>query len=198
MLVRQLQDLQLALAALKEESYRRKGEEMRQRLLKMKPLTVPSMARIQNKVAEDKKEKADASKEDVPSMSELSHKVQALQARIKDALAKKEVVDLGNKSKTASETNALEKLELRRETDRLRLEIARLVASRKPGGIVQADFTQFPTPQMAKSLAEKDYSVVGRLRPSLCSRPATGVELKTVPLIVGPKDLSQIHRAVLA
>ena len=85
--------------------------------------------------------------------------------------------------------NVLQK-ELHLETDALKLEIARLIAARKPGGQVEADFAQFPTPLMAKAMLEKDCKVVGRLK--LSSKP-----IKTVPLIVGPQELRNIHQSVL-
>ena len=80
--------------------------------------------------------------------------------------------------------------ELHLETDALKLEIARLIAARKPGGQVEADFALFPTPLMAKAMLEKDCKLVGRLRMS--SKP-----IKTVPLIVGPQELRNIHQSVL-
>jgi hypothetical protein len=80
--------------------------------------------------------------------------------------------------------------ELHNETNTLRLDIARLIAARKPGGQVEADFAHVPTPLMAKAMLEKDCKVVGRLK--LSSKP-----IKTVPLIVGPQELLHIHQTVL-
>ena len=80
--------------------------------------------------------------------------------------------------------------ELHLETDALKLEISRLIAARKPGGQVEADFAHFPTPLMAKAMLEKDCKVVGRLR--ISAKP-----IKTVPLIVGPQELRHIHQTVL-
>ena len=80
--------------------------------------------------------------------------------------------------------------ELQQETEVLKNDIARLAWSKKPGGHVQADFREFPTPLMTKAMHEKDYQIVGRVK--LVPNP-----VKTVPLIIGPKDLRQIHQTVI-
>ena len=80
--------------------------------------------------------------------------------------------------------------ELQKDTEHLRLEVARLLASKKPGGQVEADFAQFPTPLMAKAMQEKDCTLVGRVK-------LAAKTVKTVPLIVGPQELKQIHQTVL-
>ena len=59
-----------------------------------------------------------------------------------------------------------------------------------PGGHVQADFREFPTPLMTKVMHEKNYQIVGRVK--LVPKP-----VKTVPLIIGPADLRQIHQTVI-
>jgi len=41
MLMQHVQDLQLALLDLKEKSYRKQGEELQQRMAKLKPIVVP-------------------------------------------------------------------------------------------------------------------------------------------------------------
>lgn len=83
---------------------------------------------------------------------------------------------------------------LKAEAERLRLDVARFVASKRLGGEVEADFCKFPSIQMGKAIQEKDYSLVGRVR---LAQAAADSQLKTVPLIVGPKDLNQIHQKIL-
>ena len=91
MLMMQLQDCQLALASLREESYRRKGEALHARLAKMKPIIVPS--KIQE-IQSPNGEKKDVSKEDVTSVDDLAKKVNNLRNRINSAMTSKNVVDL--------------------------------------------------------------------------------------------------------
>lgn len=200
MLMRQLQDTQLALTSVREESYRRKGEELKQKLARMKPIVVPSASRIE--IKSPTQEKKDMSKEDVASLDDLSKRLTGLRNKINKAMTSKNVVDLHQPSTIDSteipafvptskvvNRHVVQK-ELHLETDALKLEIARLIAARKPGGQVEADFAIFPTPLMAKAMLEKDCKVVGRLRMS--SKP-----IKTVPLIVGPQELRNIHQSVL-
>ena len=204
MLMMQLQDLQLALASLREESYRRQGQALQQRLAKMKPIVVPSKSSLEAQSPNG--EKKDFSKEDLTSVDELAKKVSHLRTRINSAITSKNVVDLtsgGNATKvkesdeipaftptTKQMDSKMLAYELQKDTEHLKLEVARLVASKKPGGQVEADFAQFPTPLMAKAMLEKNCKVVGRLR--LASKT-----VKTVPLIVGPQELKQIHQTVL-
>ena len=42
MLLQRLQEMQLALVTLRESSYRAQGEDMRQRMAKLKPLRLPN------------------------------------------------------------------------------------------------------------------------------------------------------------
>ena len=81
---------------------------------------------------------------------------------------------------------------LKAEAERLRLDVARFMASKRLGGEIEADFCRFPSNQMGKAIQEKDFSLVGRVR--LAGHTS---QLKTVPLIVGPKDLNQIHQKIL-
>ena len=199
MLMMQLQDCQLALASLREESYRRKGEALHARLAKMKPIRVPT--KIQE-IQSPNGEKKDVSKEDVTTVDDLAKKVNNLRNRINSAMTSKNVVDLSQPmvkptteipAFTPMTKNVDEKMlafELQKDTEHLRLEVARLLASKKPGGQVEADFAQFPTPLMAKAMLEKDCTLVGRVK-------LAAKTVKTVPLIVGPQELKQIHQTVL-
>ena len=92
---------------------------------------------------------------------------------------------------------ALREKQLKDETEQLRLEVAGLIASRKPGGQVEADFCKFPTPQLSRALNEelKDYKVVGRIT---VNGNSDEVRIKKVPIIIGPKDLKQIHQKILS
>ena len=176
---------------------------MRQKMAKMKPIVVPSGASID--IKSPTQEKKDVSKDDVASLNDLSRRLTGLRNKINKAMISSQVVDLNQLTvanmadskevpaftPTSKSVNKyLVERELERETDELKLDIARLVASRKPGGQVEADFAQFPTPLMAKAMLEKDCKVVGRLK--LCNKP-----VKTVPLIIGPDELRNIHQTVL-
>ena len=92
---------------------------------------------------------------------------------------------------------SLQEKQIKDEAEQLRLEVARLIASRKPGGLVEADFCKFPSPQLSKALQEdlSDYKVVGRIT---MNGNSDEVRIKTVPIIVGPQDLRRIHQKVLS
>ena len=205
MLMMQLQDLQLALASLRQDSYRRQGQELQQRLAKMKPIVVPTKTNLE--VQSPQSEKKDLSKEDLNSVDDLAKKVSNLRNRINVAITSKSVPDFSSRQVPTKIESSPENLaftpttskpmepqmlayQLQKDTEHLRLEVARLLASKRPGGQVDADFAQFPTPLMAKAMLEKDCKIVGRVK-------LTSKTVKTVPLIVGPSELKQIHQTVL-
>ncbi len=203
MLMMQLQDLQLALASLRQDSYRRQGQELQQRLAKMKPIVVPTKTNLE--VQSPNGEKKDFSKEDLASVDDLAKKVSKLRNRINIAITSKSVLDLSSRQVLAKKSPEILAFtpttskpmdphmlayQLQKDTEHLRLEVARLLASKRPGGQVEADFAQFPTPLMAKAMLEKDCQIVGRVK-------LTSKTVKTVPLIVGPSELKQIHQTVL-
>ena len=175
---------------------------MRQKLAKMTPIIVPSSSYVETKLMEEKK---DVSKEDVATIDDLSKRLSGLRNKINKTLTSASVVDLNQTphptgqpqeipafvpTTKVPQRKLIEK-ELSLETESLKLEIARMIAGRKPGGQISADFAQFPTPLMARAMAEKDCTMVGRVR--LASKP-----VKTVPLILGPQELRNIHQSVLA
>merc|ERR1712223_2140158 len=80
LLMRQLQDTQLALSSVREESYRRKGEELKQKLARMKPIVVPSASRIE--IKSPTQEKKDMSKEDVDTLDDLSKRLAELKNKL--------------------------------------------------------------------------------------------------------------------
>ena len=221
MLLKQNQCLQMAILSAKEECYRRQGEDLKRRLSKMTPLVIPKTlvrgvdTTSVNVTPESPAcEKRDISKEETPSLDELIRKVGNLRQKIDTALVSASVVDLSKKNKklpdkgidlmtTAGSARkdliikALREKQLKDETEQLRLEIARLIASRKPGGQVDADFCKFPTPQLSRALNEdlSDYKVVGRIT---VNGNCDEVKIKTVPIIVGPADLKQIHNKIMS
>jgi dynactin 1 len=221
MLLKQNKCLQMAILSAKEECYRRQGEELKRRLTKMKPLIVPKkLVRgidiVPSVVSPESPacEKRDISKEETPSLDELIRKVGNLRHRIDTALVSVTVPDLSNRRNnsrvqgidlmsTAGSARkdlvikSLREKQLKDETEQLRLEVAGLIASRKPGGQVDADFCKFPTPQMSRALNEelKDYKVVGRIT---VNGNSDEVRIKTIPIIIGPKDLKQIHQRILS
>jgi hypothetical protein len=72
--------------------YRRKGEELKQKLARMKPIVVPSASRIE--IKSPTQEKKDMSKEDVASLDDLSKRLTGLRNKINKAMTSKNVVDL--------------------------------------------------------------------------------------------------------
>jgi len=194
---------------------------MKRRLAKMKPLIVPKklvrgldFGPTTVSPESPASEKRDISKEETPNLDELIRKVGNLRHKIDTALVSASVIDLSNRHKNKRQDGIdimatagaprkdlvikyLRDKQIRDEAEQLRLEVARLIASRKPGGQVDADFCKFPSPQLGKALNEdlKDYKIVGRIR--VGGGIEDNAKIKTVPLIVGPKDLKQIHQKVL-
>ena len=221
MLLRQNQCLKMAVLSAKEECYRRQGEDLKRRLSRMKPLVVPKkLVRGIDLVAPTLSpespacEKRDISKEETPSLDELIRKVGNLRKKIDTALISASVIDLSNKNSTTRAEGvdlmsiagsarkdliikSLQEKQIKDEAEQLRLEVTRLIASRKPGGQVEADFCKFPTPQLSRALNEDlmDYKVVGRIT---VNGNNNEVKIRTVPVIVGPRDLRQIHQKVLS
>ena len=221
MLLKQNRCLQMAILSAKEECYRRQGEDLKRRLTKMKPLIVPrklvrgvDIGTSTVSPESPASEKRDISKEETPSLDELIRKVGNLRQKIDTALVSASVIDLSNKHNKRADgvdlmatagsarkdliLKSLRDKQIKDEFEQLRLEVARLIASRKPGGQVEADFCKFPTPQLSRALNEdlKDYKVVGRIR--VDGNISDQVKIKTVPIIVGPKDLRQIHQKILS
>lgn len=174
---------------------------MKQRLRKMKPIIVPASNMV--KKQDSVQEKQDKSKDDISSADDLSKRLIDLRNKINKNITNNRVVDI-KASKTCEETpeipafvltskipnKNLVRKELKQETDNLKLEIARLISSRTPGGQIQADFAEFPTPLMAKSMLEKDCKLVARVK-------LAPKAVKSVPLIIGSGDLKRIHQTVL-
>ena len=78
--------------------------------------------------------------------------------------------------------------------------MARLRASRRVGGEVQSDLRKFPSPAFGKTLDEKDYQLVGKLRlPGTvkAQQDLKAVTFTRVPLIVGMNELQNIHQKVM-
>ena len=198
MLTRQVQDLQQALIAIREERARQQGQELKAKLAKMKPIIVPKKDFVQSPTHEKK----DASKDDQVDARDLSKRLNVLKEKLNKALMDSaSVTDLSQPLKVDTEipgftptTKHVNKpwveRELQKETELLKEDISNLIWSRKPGGKIQADFREFPTPLMSKAMLEKDFQVVGRVK--LAPQP-----IKTVPLIIGPQDLRQIHQTVI-
>jgi len=249
LLLQQNRDLQMAILSIKEESYRRRSEEMRKRLARMKPITVPkrivgaasggvnSLAAssekanaptasvpLLEKMVSSPTEKRDISKEETPSLDDLCRRLSTFKTKVDYALTSTKVVDLTARSKSTKEqvdlitcsggdavdydmaagsgrkdliARAVRDKSLQAEAEKLRLDVARFMASKTLGGEVEADFCKFPSNQLSKSIQESNYSVVGRVRlaPATTAK-ATSPQLKTVPLIVGPKELHQIHQKI--
>jgi len=151
--------------SLKEESYRRQGQDLKDRLSKLKPLNVPKrLVRPETEViglsTPEMSEKRDISKEESPSVENVSKRVSQLRQEIAKALVSKDVVDLSIKNRDkaldAVELSSVDQFslvgqilrdrKLEQETEKLRMEVVRLLASKKPGGLVDSDFCRFPSP----------------------------------------------------
>ena len=155
----------MAVMSLKEESYRRQGQELKDRLAKLKPLNGPKRLVRQETEAvglstPEMSEKRDISKEESPSVDNISKRVLQLRQEIARALVSKDVVDLSHKNRERVTTDdelpsvdqfslvghILRDKKLGLDTEKLRMEVVRLLASKKPGGLVDADFCRFPSP----------------------------------------------------
>ena len=168
LLLQHVQELQMAVMSLKEESYRKQGQDLKRRLAKLKPLSAPKRL-VRHPEAEsvglstpEMSEKRDISKEETPSIDDVSKRVSQLRQKIGEALVSTDVVELSNKHRARVDASGdiehpyfdqfssfgqiLRDKKLEQETDRLRMEVVRLIASRKPGGQIDSDFCRFPSP----------------------------------------------------
>ena len=138
---------------------------MKNRLAKLKPLSAPkrlirSIGAEPSLSTPEMSEKRDISKEETPSVDDVSKRVSQLRQKIGEALVSQDVVQLSstNKHRTNVDTTCAvdhnnmcvgqilrdKKFEL--ESEKLRMEVVRLIASRKPGGQIDSDFCRFPSP----------------------------------------------------
>ena len=152
--------------------FRQKGHDLKARMARLKPIVIPKKELIQSPMLEKK----DASKDDQINAQDLTKRLNNLKNKLNKALMESaKVVDLSQSIKEETEipaynptTKHLNKSwrdrELKQETEVLKEDIAKLMWSKKPGGKIQSDFREFPTPLMAKAMLEKDCQVVGRVR----------------------------------
>ena len=146
---------------------------MKNRLAKLKPLSAPK--RLIRPSAEatlstpEMSEKRDISKEETPSLDDVSKRVSQLSQKIGEALVSKDVIELSstNKHRTNVDTTCavdhnnmcvgqiLRDKKFEQESERLRMEVIRLIASRKPGGQIDTDFCRFPSPGKILSIFRK-------------------------------------------
>jgi len=159
----------MAIMSLKQEAYRKQGEDLKNRLAKLKPLNGPKRlvrpeAEAVGLLTPEMSEKRDISKEESASIDDVTKRVAHLRQKIGEALVSKAVVDLSNKNRaTLPDADAggaelstvdqfslagqiLRDKKLEQETEKLRMEVVRLMASRKPGGQVDSDLCRFPSP----------------------------------------------------
>jgi len=136
--------------------------EIDSRLAKLKPLSAPKrLVRPQAETSTvglstpEMSEKRDISKEETPSIDDISKRVFQLRQKVGEALVSKDVVELSNmknRSDISGENvdhfvgDILREKKFEQESDRLRMEVVRLIASRKPGGQIDSDFCRFPSP----------------------------------------------------
>ncbi len=217
MLLQRLQGMQSALVTLKENSYRQQGDDMKQRMAKMKPLRLPkrSLAAAAAAATPSGDEKQDLSKEaesvaaaaaganSSAEVIELMKRANHLKTALDNALLSSSSVPVDLKKRTCSEEAAAALLTrrtkqrlLEEEAARLQLEVARLKAARVPGGQVQADICTFPSPQFGKALNENDYNLVCKLRLPVGPK-GDAVAGSRVPLVVGLEELQRIHQTVM-
>jgi hypothetical protein len=209
MLLQRLAEMQSALVTLKENSYKQKGEEMMERMAKMKPLRIPRRTTISDTDTKEGEEKQDKSK-DESEILDLMRRANHLKSAINNNLVSASSVTVDLKKKTCSQDAACSLLSRRsrqtrlaEEASRLQLEVARLKASRVPGGEVSADLCNFPSPLFGRAVNESEYTVVGKVRLPVMMQTGGGdsgygaTAGTRVPLIVGLGDLQHIHQTVM-
>ena len=196
LLKQQLRDTQNALLALKEASYKKQSEDIIRRLAKMKPIVVPK-SRLLSDV-----EKTDGVKEEEGDLVDLERRAERLRAQVATVLTSSKVIDLKKRRPADNEIVAnllnseLQRRNFAREAEQLQLEIARLKASRKIGGEIKADLATFPSTELSRAMAEKEFATVGKIR-----LPKSGKGEKDsdhVSLVVGREELKRIHELVMA
>ncbi len=178
----QLSEMQTALLTLQESAHEKEFHALSGRLAGMKPIS-----------------SAITTEHDKVQLTHLQRKAEDLQAQLFNALVSPGVVDLrrrqplGLTAETELALRSERQRALLRQADELQLEVARLRAARTPGGSVSTELgAEFPSNVFARAYAEKELSLVGRLR-----LPA-GSSSEAVPIVVGPSELRKIHQSLLA
>lgn len=97
MLTRQVQDLQLALVSIREEQARQKGQELKAKMARMKPIIIPK--KNLNQVGSPVLEKKDASKDDLVNTEDLTKRLNNLRNKLNKAVMESaKVADLSEVS----------------------------------------------------------------------------------------------------
>ena len=96
MLTRQVQDLQLALVSIREEQARQKGQELKAKMARMKPIIIPKKNLNQGSPVLEKK---DASKDDLVNTDDLTKRLNNLRNKLNKAVMESaKVADLSEVS----------------------------------------------------------------------------------------------------
>ena len=176
---------------------------------------------VEEKADTPKEETEDATKEDLPTLMRkygvfftilffsfsflpvfFFPRAHVLKKAVDAELMSSKVVELERKRATAAEsalaaemTSRARRARLRAKAEELQAEIARLKAARRPGGRVETAMTTFTSPQFAKAERETAFQLVAKI--TLPSSSSSSEKVRTVPLIVGPSQLRQIHAKVM-
>ena len=106
MLTRQVQDLQLALVSIREEQARQKGQELKAKMARMKPIIIPKK---NLNLGSPVLEKKDASKDDLVNTEDLTKRLNNLRNKLNKAVMESaKVADLSEPIKDESETPAFQ------------------------------------------------------------------------------------------
>jgi len=195
LLLQQVKDMRAAVNSLQTTQARIQGRDMRERLANLKPIKLPKKLVAENREKEDKGKESGGGE-----LSDLMKRCNAARSDLFSLLSSQEVVDVSRNSgirrtniKDVHERE-LKESALRSEIERLRLETAKLLANKMEGGKVADvnNFGSFPSTSSGRALAEKEYSVVGRVRlgPDQQGAPP-------IPLVLNLEQLRKIHETVV-
>jgi len=214
LLVQQVRDMRAAVASLQHSKARLQGQDIRERLAKLKPIKIPK------KTIGEISEKTDKGKESASELGDLMRRCNTARSDLFSLLCSQSVVDLSRPPGTNLKTNKgvqereLREAALRNEVDKLSLETAKLMTGKLDGGTVSSSFGSFASNSAARAVKEKEYTLMGRInlddrgqmlqggpQPDSTALPQQGVPHTAtgggIPLLLNIDQLKQIHTALV-
>lgn len=199
LLVQQVADMRNAVNSLQCGKARMQGQEMRDRLAKLKPIKLPKKL-----LGGEVKEKSDKGKDSRTDLGDLMRRCNAARSDLFSLLCSQEVVNVTRTPAGVSNSNikAIKQREmrekaLRAEISMLTVETAKLLAGKLDTANGQlhpiASFGNFASGAASKAVNEKDYSLMGRIRLDGDSSSEVPSIQESVPLLLDLHQLKQIH-----
>merc|ERR1740128_703081 len=213
LLVQQVRDMRAAVASLQHSKARLQGQDIRERLAKLKPIKIPK------KTIGELSEKTDKGKESASELGDLMRRCNTARSDLFSLLCSQSVVDLSRPPGTSLKTDKgvqereLREAALRSEVDKLSLKTAKLMTGKLDGGTVSSSFGSFASNSAARAVNEKEYTLMGRInldggkmvqggpQQGGTAIPQQGVPHTAtgggIPLLLNIDQLKQIHTALV-